>query len=85
MQNRSRAWLWSAAAISFIMGLILLLNDSSGPGLFFILMGIIYVGASNRAGQAAEASNPSLGRWGLIGVSLLLILLVVVVGVVLLL
>jgi len=84
MQNRSRAWLWSAAAISFIMGIILLLNDNSGPGLFFILMGITYIGASTRAGQAWKASNPSLGRWGIIGGSLLLVLLVIVVGAVLL-
>ena len=84
MQNRSRVWLWSAAAISFIMGVILLLNDSSGAGLFFILMGITYIGASTRAGQAWKASNPSLGRWGIIGGTLLLVLLVFVVGVVLL-
>ena len=84
MQNRSRAWLWSAAAISFIMGIILLLNDNSGPGLFFILMGITYIGASTRAGQAWKASNPSLGPWGIIGGSLLLVLLVFVVGAVLL-
>ncbi len=84
MQNRSRAWLWLAAAISFIMGVILLLNDNSGPGLFFILMGITYIGASTRAGQAWKASNPSLGRWGIIGGTLLLVLLVFVVGVVLL-
>ena len=81
MQNRSRAWLWSAAAISFIMGVILLLNDSSGPGIFFILMGITYIGASTRAGQEWTASNSSLGLWGVIGGSLLL---VIVVGAVLL-
>ena len=85
MHNRSRAWLWSAAAISFIMGIILVLNDNSGPGLFFILMGITYIGATTPAGQAWAASNPSLGRWGLIGGLLLLVLLVVVVGTILLL
>lgn len=78
MQDRSKAWLWSAAAISFIMGVILLLNDSSGAGMFFILMGILYIGGSNRASQA---SNPSFGKWGLIGVSILLVLLVIFVGV----
>jgi len=66
------------------MGVILLLNDSSGAGLFFILMGITYIGASTRAGQGWKASNPSLGRWGIIGGSLLLVLLVFVVGAVLL-
>jgi hypothetical protein len=83
MHNRSRAWLWSAAALSFIVGFIFVLNDS-GAGWFFILIGIIYIGASTRAGQAWAASNPSLGRWGLIAGTLLLVL-VVVVGAVLLL
>ena len=85
MHNRSRAWLWAAAAISFIMGFIFVLNDNSGPGLFFILMGITYIGAATPAGQAWAASNPSLGRWGLIGGILLLVLLIVLVGTILLL
>ena len=79
MQNRQRTWLWLAAAISFIVGLILVLNDS-GAGWFLIIMGFVYIGTSTRAGQAMAASNPSLVRWGLIGVTLLLVLLVVVVG-----
>ena len=83
MHNRSRAWLWSAAAISFIVGLIFVLNDS-GAGWFFILMGIIYIGVSTRDGQAWAASNSSLVRWGLIGGTVLLVLLVVGVGAVLL-
>ncbi len=85
MQNRSRAWLWAAAAISFIMGLVLVLNDNSGAGLFFVVMGISYIGASTRPSQAWAASNPSLARWGLIGGILLLVLLFVVVGAVILL
>ena len=44
-----------------------------------------YIGASTRAGQGLAASNPSLARWGLVGVALLTVLLAVVVGVVLLL
>ncbi len=85
MNNRSRAWLWSAAAISFIMGIILVLNDNSGAGAFFIVMGITYIGISTRAGQAWAASNPSLVRWGLIGGTSLFVLLAVVVGAVFLL
>ena len=84
MDNRQRIWLWSAAAVSFIVGLILVLNDS-GAGWFLIIMGIIYVGASTGPGQAWVASNPGLGRWGLIGATLLLVLLAVIVGVLLLL
>ena len=84
MHNRQRAWLWLAAAVSFIVGLLLVLNDS-GAGWFLIIMGIIYIGASTRAGQGLAASNPSLVRLGLVGVTLFLVLLAVVVGAVLLL
>lgn len=83
MGNRQRIWLWSAAVVSFIVGLILVLNDS-GAGWFLIIMGIVYVGASTGPGQAWVASNPSLGRWGLIGATLLLVFLAVIVGVLLL-
>jgi hypothetical protein len=84
MHNRQRAWLWLSAAVSFVVGFILVLNDS-GAGWFLIIMGIIDIGISTRAGQGLAASNPSLVRWGLVGVTLLLVLLAVVVGTVLLL
>jgi len=84
MHNRQRVWLWLSAAASFVVGFILVLNDS-GAGWFLVIMGIIYIGASTRAGQGLAASNPSLVRWGLVGVTLLLVLLAVVVGAVLLL
>ena len=83
MQNRQRAWLWLAAAVSFVVGFILVLNDS-GAGWFLIIMGTIYIGVLTRPGQGLAASNPSLVRWGLVGVTLLLVLLAVVVGAVLL-
>ncbi len=83
MHNRPRAWLWLSAAVLFIAGLMLVLNDS-GAGWFLIIMGTIYIGASTRAGQGLAASNPGLVRWGLVGVTLLLILLAIVAGAVLL-
>ncbi len=57
MYNRQRAWLWFSAAVSFIVGLILVMNDSSA-GWFLVIMGIIYIGVSTRAGQGWAASNP---------------------------
>ena len=83
MHNRQKAWLWLSAAVSFVVGFILVLNDS-GAGWFLVIMGMIYIGASTRAGQGLAASNPSLVRWGLVGVTLLLGLLAIAVGVVLL-
>lgn len=79
MRNNQRTWLWLSAAFSFVVGFILVLNDS-GAGWFLIIMGIVYIGASTRAGQGLAASNPSLARWGLVGVTLLLVLLAGVVG-----
>ena len=84
MNNRQKAWAWSAAAISFVAGFILWLNDSAA-GMFLILMGIIFIGTLTRPGQTWATINPSLARWGLIGVTLLLVLLAVVVGAVFLL
>jgi len=73
-----------AAAVSFVVGFILVLSDS-GAGWLLIILGMSYIGVSTRAGQAWAASNPSLVRWGLIGGTLLLVLLAVVVGAVFLL
>jgi hypothetical protein len=83
MYNRQRVWLWLAAAVSFVVGFILVLSDSSA-GWFLIIMGTVYIGALTRPGQGLAASNPGLVRWGLVGVTLLLVLLAVVVGAVLL-
>ena len=84
MQNRQKYWLWFSAAVLFVVGFILVLNES-GAGWFLIILGITYLGASTRAGQGLAASNPNLARWGLAGTTLLFILLAVVVGAVLLL
>ncbi len=84
MGTRSRAWLWLSAAASFIVGFILVLNDS-GAGWFLIIMGIVYIGASTGRGQEWAVSNPNLVQRGLIGVTMLLIFLVAAIGAVLLL
>jgi hypothetical protein len=84
MLNRQKVWLWLAAVISMVVGFVLVLKDS-GAGWFLIIMGIVDIGTSTRTGQGLATSNPGLVRWGLIGVTLLLILLAVVVGAVVLL
>ncbi len=83
MQNRQR-WLIGSAIVLFVVGFLLVLNDSAA-GWFLIILGITYIGASTRAGQAWAESNPSLVRWGFIGVTVLVVLLVVIVGAVFLL
>jgi hypothetical protein len=82
MDNRERIWIWSAAALSFVAGLVLVLNDSSA-GWIFVILGIGYLGASTQAGRAWAAKNATLAKWGLVGVTILLLLLVIIVGAVL--
>ena len=85
MQDRQRAVLLLSAAVLFVVGFILVMNDSGAGWVFIIILGITYLGASTRLGQTWAVSNPKLTRWGLIGVTLLLVLLVVIVGATLLL
>lgn len=84
MHNSQKIWLWISAAVLFVVGFVLVSNDS-GAGWFLILLGITYLGASTRAGKELAASNPSIARWGLVGVTLLLILLAIIAGAVVLL
>ena len=78
MNNRQKIWLWVSAAVSLIVGFILVMSDSAA-GWFLIIMGIIYIGVSTRIGQSRAISNPRVARWGLIG-SLLLVLMAVILG-----
>jgi hypothetical protein len=80
MDNRQRTWIWIGAAISFVVGLMLLMNDSSAAGLFLILLGIGSLATLTRAGQTWAGSNPGLAKWGLIAIPVLVVLLVVIVG-----
>ena len=84
MDNRARIWIWSAAALSFVAGLLLVLNDSSAGWIFFII-GIGYLGASTRAGRAWATTNATVAKWALVAATALLFLLVVIVGAVFLL
>ncbi len=63
MQSSNRIWLWLSAAVSFVVGFLLVSNDSAA-GWFLIMMGIIDIGVSTRAGQGLAASNPGWVRWG---------------------
>ena len=83
MDKHKRAWLWLSAAVLFIVGFILVLNDS-GAGWFLILLGIMNIGATTRAGRGLDASNRGMIRWGLILATILLVALVIIVAVVLL-
>ena len=83
MKNHQKVWQWVSAAVMCMVGFVLVMNDSSA-GWFLIILGITYLGASTRTGQSWVMSNPRIARWGLVVVTLLLIILAIVVGVVLL-
>jgi hypothetical protein len=83
MDKRQRIWMWVAVAVSFLVGGILVWNDSA-PGWFLIIMGTVYVGMLTRPGQGLAASRPALVKWGLIGTLLLVLLAVVLVTIILL-
>jgi hypothetical protein len=80
MDNRQRTGIWIGAAIGFVVGLLLLMNDSSAAGLFLILLGIGSLATLTRAGQTWAGSNPRLAKWGLIAIPVMVVLLVVIVG-----
>ncbi len=84
MSTSSPAWLWLAAAVSLIAGFVFVMKDSSA-GWFLIIMGIIDIGAAARPGRGLAASDRGMVRWGLIAVTLLLVLLVLIAGTVFLL
>jgi hypothetical protein len=84
MNKNQRTWLWLSAIVSFVVGFILVLNDS-GAGWFLIIMGMVYIGSLSRPGQTWTEANPRATRWALIGITVLLVLIVSVAGAVLLL
>jgi hypothetical protein len=77
--NKSKAiWYWVSAILSILMGVFILMKDSSA-GWFLIIMGIVYIGLSTRAGQGLTSTNPKLAKWALIGITLLLLALTLIV------
>ena len=83
MNASPRIWLWLSATVSLIAGFLLVMNDS-GAGWFLIILGIIDIGATTRAGRGLAPSDRGMIRWGLIAVTLLLVVLVLIAGAVLL-
>ena len=80
MDNRQKTWIWLGAAVSFVVGVMLLMKDSSAAGMFLILLGIGSLATLTRSGQTWAGSNPALAKWGLMAVSALVVLLAVIVG-----
>ena len=84
MNASPQAWLWLSAAVSLITGFLLVINDSAA-GWFLIIMGIIDIGATTRAGHGLAGPNRGMVRWGFVAATLLLVLLAIIAGAVFLL
>lgn len=84
MNASPQAWLWLSAAVSLIAGFLLVMNDSAA-GWFLIIMGIIDIGATTRAGHGLAGPNRGMMRWGVVAATLLLVLLALIAGAVFLL
>ena len=78
MQNRSAPW-WAAAAVSLILGLVLVWRGDHN-GWFLVVLAAGYAGALTGTARRLAASNPTLARWALVGITLLLVVLAVLVG-----
>jgi hypothetical protein len=83
MPSQQRTGIWLAIAISFIGGLVLVLNDSAAGWMFFAI-GSICLGFLTRGSRAWAVSNPRRARWGLVGTTVLPVFLVIIVAEVLL-
>ena len=80
MDNRQKTWIWLGAAVSLVVGVLLLMKDSSAAGMFLILLGIGSLATLTRGGQSWAGSNPGLAKWGLMAIPALVVLLAVIVG-----
>ena len=73
MNTLTRRWLWLSAAVSALVGLLLVWNDSSA-GWFLIVLGAIDLGLSTRGGKELDATGSTAMRLGLTSVALLVTL-----------
>jgi hypothetical protein len=80
IKNRQKGWLWLSTAVLFVVGFILVMNDS-GAGWFLIILGITYLGLSTGRGQTWAVSNPKTTRWVFVGMTVLLVMLAIIIGV----
>jgi uncharacterized membrane protein YedE/YeeE len=74
MKIQDKVWLWLAAAVSMVMGSILVLNNNAA-GWFLIILGLADIAASSDIAQKWTTAKLNLARWGLIGVMFFAILL----------
>jgi hypothetical protein len=82
MEKRQRFWWWLATAVLFLLGLFLVWRVNH-RGWLLVALGTVYLGALYATGRGSAVSNSRLARWALLGISLLVLVLVVILGVIL--
>jgi hypothetical protein len=75
MSKQDQVWLWTAAAVSLVMGWFLVLNNNSA-GWYLIILGVLNIAASSGIAQKRLTSKLDLARWGLTGVMIFTILMI---------
>lgn len=79
MLTRRKSWLWVEAAVSAVVGIMLVLRESA-VGWVFIVLGLIYVGLLVSPGWGRNISARLLRRWGLIALIVLAVALILFIG-----
>jgi hypothetical protein len=69
-----RTGLWLSAAVALLVGISLVTNGS-GAGWLLIIIGIVDVVAASRAARWLRTPDLAQTRWGLVALTMLLILL----------
>jgi len=82
MRNRDRLWWWLAAAAALVLGFVLIVRGDHN-GWFLVVLGAVYVGAMIGTATGHASWSQDRIRWGLLGITLLLVLLAVVAGAIL--
>jgi hypothetical protein len=77
MNKTDKLWLWITAAVSIVLGFVLVLNNTLA-GWFLIFLGLMYIAASAGIGQKWITSRENLAHKGLVGATLLTVMLVAV-------
>lgn len=81
MEIKKKQATQGAGVICFIIGLMLVITDNPGGWIFFIL-GLVYLTRGSKQGVNWSSSNPQLGRFILVGITVLAVLAVIAVKVI---
>jgi len=80
MDHHQKTAIWLGAALGFVVGLLLLMNDNSAAGIFLLLLAIGSLAHLPYGGHTWAVSHSGLVKWGLVAVPILAAILAIIVG-----